>query len=365
MGVESAGVGGGRVYKVAPNGVLTIVAGNGALFLELASGNGDGGLAINATLGSIGGLALDSQQNLYIADDDYNTIRKVTNSTGIITTVAGNATNTLCGAPSDPLGDGCAATLATLNDPIQVYVDANRNIFIADSGNSRIREVVAATGLIQTVAGGATTICAGNSDSDGDGCAATSAILNGATGVFTDANNNIYIADTYNSRVREVNSSTGIIQTIAGTGAPGISGDGGAPTTAQVYYPRGLFLDSFGNVYITDSGTARIREIIVQLNEIVTIAGGGDGCAAQSDAYGDNCPATQAFLEDPYSVFVDSSFNLFIADIDTFTVREVASSTGVIQAVAGNGTPSFSGDGQLAADAELDPHQKKPVRGAM
>src|SRR5208283_5207643 len=145
VGVESAGAGGGRVYKIAPNGVLTIVAGNGALFLELASGNGDGGLAINATLGSIGGLALDSQQNLYIADDDYNTIRKVTASTGIVTTVAGGAT-TLCGAPSDPLGDGCAATLATLNDPIQVYVDANRNIFIADSGNSRIREVVAATG---------------------------------------------------------------------------------------------------------------------------------------------------------------------------------------------------------------------------
>ncbi len=355
VGVETPGGDGGGVYKIATNGTLTIVAGNGAYFYEVASNNGDGGPAINATLGPVGGLAIDSQQNLYIADDEYNSIRKVTALTGIITTVAGGASS-VCATATDVLGDGCPATKAIFDGPSQVYVDANQNIFIADSGYGRIREVVAATGLMQTVAGGATTVCANSSDTVGDGCAATSAILGGPAGVFTDSNNNIYIADTDNNRVREVNASTGIIQTIAGTGTAGFSGDGAAATAAQVYDPRGLFLDSFGNVYIADYGTSRIREIIVESGEILTIAGGGGilGCSGESDIYGDNCPATEAYLAEPYSVFVDSSLNVYIADFGTFTVREVAASNNVIQAVAGNGTPSFSGDGQIATNAELD-----------
>ncbi len=355
VGVETPGGDGGRVYKIATNGTLTIVAGNGAYFYEVASNNGDGGPAINATLGPVGGLAIDSQQNLYIADDEYNSIRKVTALTGIITTVAGGASS-VCATATDVLGDGCPATKAIFDGPSQVYVDANQNIFIADSGYGRIREVVAATGLMQTVAGGATTVCANSSDTVGDGCAATSAILGGPAGVFTDSNNNIYIADTDNNRVREVNASTGIIQTIAGTGTAGFSGDGAAATTAQVSDPRGLFLDSFGNVYFADYANSRIREIIVESGEILTIAGGGGilGCSGESDIYGDNCPATEAYLAEPYSVFVDSSLNVYIADFGTFTVREVAASNNVIQAVAGNGTPSFSGDGQIATNAELD-----------
>jgi YVTN family beta-propeller protein len=355
VGVESAGGDGGRVYKIATNGTLTIVAGNGAYFYEIASNNGDGGPAIDATLGPVGGLAIDSQQNLYIADDEYNSIRKVNALTGVISTVAGGATS-VCATATDVLGDGCPATMAIFDGPSQVYVDANLNIFIADSGYERIREVVAATGLMQTVAGGATTVCENSTDTVGDGCAATSAILGGPAGVFTDSSNNIYIADTANNRVREVNASTGIIQTIAGTGTAGFSGDGAAATTAQVSDPRGLFLDSFGNVYFSDYSNSRIREIIVESGEILTIAGGGGilGCGGESDIYGDNCPATEAYLPEPFSVFVDPAFNLYIADYGTFTVREVAASNDVIQAVAGNGTPSFSGDGQIATNAELD-----------
>ena len=351
----------GMVFKIDVSGNLTIYAGNGTNFYNFTTNNGDGGLAVNANLGYVAGLALDSQLNLYIADDSFNTIREVANSTGIITTVAGNSTGTVCATPSDPLGDGCSATSALLSAPAQVYVDTNKNIYIADTGDSRIREVVFSTGKIQTVAGGNTICTTGSLDALGDGCAATSATLDGPVGVYLDSNNNLYIADTVNSRIRVVNGGTGIILSIAGTGIAGFSGDGAAASAAQIYYPRGLFVDAAGNLYFADSINSRIREIFgptppsgQTAGNIATVAGGGVGCTGQADTYGDGCLAIDAYLFNPLGVFVDTSNNLYIPDQYTFLVREVVASSGKIQAVAGNGTPSFSGDGQLATDAELN-----------
>jgi len=361
VATESYSNASGIVFKVDTSGNLTIYAGNGTEFYSLSTSNGDGGQAVNATLGYITGLALDFQQNLYIADDSYNTIREINNSTHIITTVAGNTTGTLCATPSDPLGDGCPATLALLSAPSQIYVDGSLDIFIADSGDGRIREVVAATGKIQTVAGGGTVCTTGVLDSLGDGCAATSATLDSPYGVFLDANNNIYISDTANSRIRVVSGSTGIILTIAGNGVAGLSGDGGAATAAEIYYPRGLFVDSAGNLYFADSINERIREVFgptppsgQTTGNITTLAGGGVGCTGESDIYGDNCAPTSAFFDNPLGVFVDTAGDLYITDQYTYRIREVVASSGLIQAVAGNGSPSFSGDGQIATDAELD-----------
>jgi uncharacterized repeat protein (TIGR01451 family) len=340
---------GGEVFKIDPNGILTTVAGNGSIFFATTVNNGDGGLATNATLGYVYGIYIDASQNIYIADGLYNTIRKVTASTGIITTVAGGGT--VCTAATDTIGDGCSATSATLAEPYQVIVDANLNLFIADSGNNRIREVLASSGVIQTVAGGGTG-CNAQIDSVGDGCTPTQASLNLPTGVFVDGHENLFISDSADDRVREVTASTGLIQTIAGTGDGAYNGDGILATTAEVYYPAGLFVDSSGDVFFADVDNERIREIVASSGFIQTLAGGGEGCTGQTDTFGDGCPANEAFMV-PYDVTVDASNNIYIADETASLAREVVASSGIIQPFAGNGKPSFSGDGGLAKNAQL------------
>src|SRR5271165_4912999 len=303
----------GGIFKISPSGTLTTYVGNGTLFASTGASNGDGGPATNATLGFVTGLFLDSQQNLYISDNFYGSIRKVTATTGIITTVAGGGTG--CPNQSDTVGDGCPATSAILSAPYQIFVDANQNLFIADSGNSRIREVVASTGIITTVAGGGTG-CPNQSDTVGDGCAPAQAILSGPFGVYLDAQNNILISDTGNSRIRKVSPATGLIQTIAGTGTPGYNGDGIAANTAQISTPYGLAVDSFGNIFFSDLGNSRIREIVASSSLIQTIAGGGFGCSGQTDSVGDGCPASSATLLAANGILVDASNDLYIADSD-------------------------------------------------
>ena len=164
-------------------------------------------------------------------------------------------------------GDGGPATSAELSYPSGVAVDTAGNIYIADSTNNRIRKVAASTGDISTVAGNGT---AGYS---GDGGAATSAELSNPIGVVVDAAGNIYIADEVNNRIREVTASTGIITTVAGDGTRGYSGDGGAATSAELYYPFGVSVDAAGNIYIADYGNARVRKVTASTGIITTVAG--------------------------------------------------------------------------------------------
>src|SRR5438445_557628 len=177
---------------------INTVAGNG--FSGFA---GDGGAATSASLNFPEGAALDTRGNLYIADYDNHRIRKVAAATGIITTVAGN------GSPGFA-GDGGAATSASLFRPTGVALDASGNLYVADQDNYRVRKVAAATGIITTVAGNGSPTFAG------DGGAATSASLNSPTGVALDASGNLYIADTGNHRIRKVAATTGVITTVAG-----------------------------------------------------------------------------------------------------------------------------------------------------
>ena len=152
-------------------------------------------------------------------------------------------------------GDGGTATSVELFSPLGVTVDASGNIYIADSGNNRIRKVTASTGIITTVAGN------GTGGYSGDSGVATSAELNSPSGVAVDASGNIYIVDSGNNRIRKVTASTGVITTMAGNGTAGSSGDGGAATSAELSYPTAVVVDSPGNVYIADYNNNKVRTV--------------------------------------------------------------------------------------------------------
>ena len=307
-----------RIRKVS-NGVIITVAGNGTYGYS-----GDNGPATSAQLNFPDGVAMDVPGNLYIADGRNNRIREVSN--GVIATVAGTGTG-------DYSGDGGPATSAKLYDPVGVAVDAAGNLYIADLANYRIRKV--SNGVITTVAGN------GTPGYGGDNGPATSAQLNVPEGVTVDAAGNLYIADRDNNRVRKV--ANGVITTIAGNGTAGYSGDGGPAISAELNGPLGIAVDAAGNIYIADYYNNRIRK--VSNGAITTVAGGG------SSGLGENGPATNAQFNGPYGVAIDALGNLYIADHGNYRIRKV--SGGVITTVAGNGTPSDSGDGGPATSAEL------------
>ena len=318
------------VYKIDPSGQLTIVAGNGT-----SGFSGDGGPATSAALYFPLGVFADSSGNIFIADTSNQRIREVIAATGVIQTVAGNGTNGFS-------GDGGPATAAQLSNPGSIFVDGSGNIFIADSSNDRIREVVATTGSIQTVAGN------GTYGFGGDDGPATGAALAGPSGMFVDTSGNIFIADEGNQRIREVIAATGTIQTIAGTGNYGFSGDGGLATSASFRNLSGLSLDASGNIFIADRDNNRIREVLATTGIIQTVAGTGNYGFS-----GDGGPATSAALNLPDGIFTDSGANIFIPDTGNNRIREVASATRNIQTVAGNGTVSFGGDGGPATSAQI------------
>jgi len=254
VAVDSAGniyfadTGNGRIRKVS-NGVITTVAGDGdpnntaALGLYCPSCIGDNGPATKAVLAGPYGLAVDSVGNLYIADPGTDRIRKVSN--GVMTTAVGSGTVGFS-------GDGGPATSAELSAPISVAVDLGGDVYFADFNNNRIRKV--SSGVITTVAGSgpAGPNLGGFS---GDGGLASSAKLNFPEGVAVDSAGNLYIAD--NDRIRKV--SNGVITTVAGDGTEGFSGDGGLATSAELNGPTGVAVDSGGSVYVSDFSNNRIR----------------------------------------------------------------------------------------------------------
>jgi trimeric autotransporter adhesin len=295
---------------VAATGNIQTAAGNGTQGLF-----GDGGLATNAGLSLLesAGVSVDGHGNVFIADVQNNRIREVVAATGNIQTIAGKGTNGTSGFS----GDGGLATNAELDAPFGVFVDGHGNVFIADSGNGRIREVFAATGIIQTVVGGGTG-CDNQTDSIGDGCPPTAAQLAGPTGVFVDGAGDLFIADTGNNRIREVVTATGNIQTIAGNGTSGFSGDGGPATNAAIAQPTGVFVDLGGNIFIVDNTNNRVREIVAATGDIETVVGNGTGGFA-----GDGGPALNAELNNPSGLAGDQSGNLFIADELNNRIRKV------------------------------------------
>ncbi len=283
------------IREVDNNVIITTVAGNGSYRYS-----GDGGQATNATLSGPSGVAVDASGNLFIADTWNYRIREVA-PYGIIATVAGNG-------DAGYSGDSFAATSASLNHASGVAVDASGNLFMADADNNVIRKVDT-SGIITTVAGN------GGYGFSGDNGPATDASLNGPWGVAVDASGNLFIADTDNNVIRKVDTN-GFIMTVAGGGNDGIEYNGPA-TNARLNYPSSVAVDASGNLFIADTDNNVIRE--VDTNGIITtVAGGGnDGLI---DYFG---PATNASLAGPSGVAVDTFGNLFIADSGNNVIREV------------------------------------------
>jgi sugar lactone lactonase YvrE len=336
-----------RIREVVKH-VINTIAGTGNPCFGTES-CGIPGSALSANLGAPRGLWVVSPTLYYIADTRTNTIRVV--SSGTINTLAGDGAQGF-------KGDGGPPTSAKLSGPMGVWVNAAGNVFIADSGNQRIREVTG-TGsgaVINTILGG------GNG---GDGGAATSAELAQPYTVALDSNNNYYIADTANNRVRVVNTQTsaitvatvsvppGAIATIAGTGEFGYAkGNNGTPAlTAAVNGPEGVAVDSTGNIYITDPSDGIVWEVNNGTGVISIFAGDFQPCNAPAPGCGDGGSATNAQLSAPSSLAIDGSGNIFITDPVANRIREV--SNGTISTVAGTGTSGYSGDGGLATAAEL------------
>ncbi len=247
--------------------------------------------------------------DVYIADTANNCIRKCSLSTGNITTVAGNNIATFG-------GDNQLATSASLNAPQGVFVNSGGDIFIADTGNHRIRKVDGLTNIITTVAG------TGTPGAMGDNAAASGAQLNGPTAIIGDSSGVIYIADTNNHLIRRIDTQN-TITTFAGNGTATLSGDGNAATSAGLNLPAGVALDSSKNLLIADTGNHRIRKVDALTNTITTVVGTSAGF---SDGNGD---ALQAALNSPTGVAIGASDALYIADTNNQRIRLSNSSVSI------------------------------------
>lgn len=313
------GTGLGPQVVLSP-GIISTIAGIAGVW----GYSGDGGLAKTAALCNPQGIAIDNLGNLYIADSINQVVRQVTAATGQISTVAG-----MVGA-ARYTGDGGPAVRATLNNPLAVALDGAGNLYIVDQGNNAIRKVIAATGQITTVAGGAPS--ASGTDGLGDGGLATNALLSGPNDIAVDGAGNLFIADAFNGLIRRVDASSGVITIVGGAGWRN---------------PTSVAVDPAGNLYLADSGNSMVRR--VDPSGSITIVA-GTGVFGYS---GDPGPATSARLGNNLSVRLDAAGNIYIADGGKSVVRQVNAQSGSITTIAGTGAPGYFGDGGAATSAAL------------
>jgi sugar lactone lactonase YvrE len=385
-----------RIRKITvATGIVTTIAGTG-----VDGYSGDGSTALAASFSGPAGVAVDTAGNVYVADNNNSVIRKITITTGKISTVAGNYTNG--GIYS---GDGASALNAGLNFPERLTVDAAGNIYISDGQDFRVRKVTASTGIITTIAG------TGTKGYSGDGGAATSAMIGAIIGIAIDASGNVYIADQSNNRVRKITAATGIITTITGSTSAGYTGDGGAATAATLSGPSDVLVDGSNNVYIVDNGNNVVRLITSSTGIISTVYGDGtngftgvqtqlkaqlapqgvalnpNGDVLIADGYyydvravnsagtayiyagtpnpdpafaskgyggnGSNASFPAVLLNAPVGVATDASNNVYIADVNNNVIRVINYNTKVISNYAGTSTAGFSGDAGAATSATL------------
>lgn len=292
---------------------------------------GDGAPAVDARLELPSGMAFDQAGNLFVADTGNNRIRRVDIQTGRIETLAGN------GRPG--MDEPGSARNTSVTAPLDVTADGSGNFYITNMMGRRVRRVTGQNGMVTNFAG------SDRLGFGGDGAQAINATFNGAERLAIDSDGNVYIADNRNFRVRRVDIRTGIITTFAGNGMPGFSGDGGSADRASFTGPLNLAFDRSGNLLIADSGNNRVRVVDSRTRTVRTIAGNGSEMSK-----GDGGQATQAAVERPTAVFADEAGNIFIAEFTR--VRRVAPN-GIITTVAGGGTVGYSGDNGPATSANM------------
>jgi len=323
-----------------PIGTVVTVVGTGQYCVDPMKACGDGLPPLQAHLLNPAGLVFDSAGNLYFADQSDNKVRAVTPPpNSFITTIAGDGQQGFC-------GDGGAPKSACLDQPYDLLIDSQGVLWIADTGNQRIREV--AKNVISTFAGGGM---------GGDGGPATAAVLANPVNVSWDAAGNYFIADAANNRIRKVTAGkNGTISTVAGTGSAGWAGDGGPAVNALLQSPGAVLVDSAGDIFVADSGNFVVREVAAGTGNITTVAGThGKQCSPSNDLCGDGGPGTAALLVDPTSLALDSSqSNLYIADYFGNRIRVLNLATGTIDSAAGTGTRGNSGDNGPAKAATLN-----------
>jgi uncharacterized protein (TIGR03437 family) len=297
---------------------------------------GDAGPANAAELSNPIGLWFDASHNLFIADSGFNRVREVAGGTG-----TGKITTLAGNGTPAWSGDGGLATSANLYAPFKAILDSSGNLYISDVSNQVVRMVSKSTGNITTFAG--TNCCYGFA---GDGGPANAAVLNHPVGLAFDSSGNLYIGDSNNHRIRMV-APNGTITTVAGNGNQGFSGDGGPATKAELNEPFGIAFDPYGNLFIADSGNNRIR-VLMTNGTITTVAGNG-----KAGYSGDMIPAIAAELNQPFDVAFDTYGNLYIADSNNFRIRKVTTS-GTILTIGGGTGEGYSGDGFIGTNAKLN-----------
>ncbi len=317
-----------RIRKITPDGSIHTIAGTGTLGY-----NGDNKPATQAQLNAPAGVAVDPDGTLEIADTRNHRIRKITPD-GTIQTTAGTG---IAGYN----GNNKPARQAQLNTPVSIAVDADGTIYVADTFNQRIRSV--ARGDLSTLTG------TGMAGYNGDNKPATQAQLNRPNGVALGHNDTTYVADTLNQRIRKI-TRDGTITTIAGTGIAGYNGDNKPATQTQLNYPSGVTVGPDNTLYIVDTSNQRIRKIAND-GTIQTVA--GNGVAGYN---GDNKPATEANLHTPYSVALNRDGTIYFTDASNHRLRRI-NPDGMISTIAGTGTAGYNGDNKPATQARLDfPH---------
>ena len=402
------GVGTGPVATLTP-GLLGTLAGYNGICASATGACGDGGTAASAEFTTPYRVAYDGAGNAYIADYGAHRVRKIT-AAGAVSTIAG--TGAACASATAACGDGGAAIAAALKNPSDIAIDGAGNVFIADTGDNRVRRVDAVSGLISTVAGtGSATFSGlngpaatagiaapkgiavdgggtlyigtatnhrvlsvqsdgilrafagtGTSGDAGDNAAATAALLNAPGALQVDRNDDVYIADSSNNRVKKVTVADGLLHAVAGAGGAGaFAGDGAAATAAHLSAPTGLAISAGGDVFLADSGNKRVRKIAAGSGVITTVGGSGTSCAANTAASTRTCGdgaagnATTALLGTPYGVALDGANNLLFAETVSGRIRTlsamaapVAFASTAVGSISAASTVTLANDGNAA-----------------